>query len=259
MTDETEHLKTIDQYLRDAARLEEDGHYRKAVAELKKALRVAKDKNVIYRALGRVYARQNRRDEAVAVLQEAVGLDPSDVEARELLMETLLEAGDFDGAISQCKEILRISRRNLSAREVLSIAYLQKGMLDNALQVTNDLITLDPNSPSNHFRKAWLFQQKGDYGNAINEFTRVLEMDPSGEMAEDAQQAIDSLDSYQLRHIIMLALEDYIFRSKLIRDPEGASLERGYYLSYAGMSALKQVRFEELPDVYSEWKQRYYH
>ncbi len=84
-------------------------------------------------------------------------------------------------------------------------------------------------------------------------------MQPDAEMAGDAQQAIDSLDSYQLRHIIMLALEDYIFRAKLVRDPEAAALERGYSLSYSGMAALKQVRFEDLPEVYSEWKQRYYH
>ena len=67
------------------------------------------------------------------------------------------------------------------------------------------------------------------------------------------------LDSDQLRQIITLALEDYIFRAKLTRDPVAAAMERGFQLSFAGMSALKQIQFDELPEVYSEWKQRYYH
>jgi len=74
-----------------------------------------------------------------------------------------------------------------------------------------------------------------------------------------AQQAIEALDSYQLRYIIMLAVEDYIFRAKLIHDPESASLERGYYLSVSGMAALKQIQFDDLSDIYSEWKHKYYH
>ena len=57
----------------------------------------------------------------------------------------------------------------------------------------------------------------------------------------------------------MLAIEDYIFRAKLIHDPESAALERGYYLSGAGISALRQIQFDQLPEIYSEWKQRYYH
>ena len=129
------------------------------------------------------------------------------------------------------------------------------GMFEKAIQVTNELITLDPTSPLDHFKKA-VFQQKGEVGSAIHEFVRVLEMQPDMAMAEQAEQAIETLDSYQLRHIVMLAVEDYIFRAKLVHDPKSAALERGYYLSYAGMNALKQIQFEDLTDIYSEWKQK---
>jgi len=198
-------------------------------------------------------------NEAILAIKKAVKLKPDDVQAREMMLEILLEVGRFDDAIREAQELLRVSPRSLSARDVLSIAYLQKGMLERALQVTNELINLDPTSPINHFKKAVLFQQKGDIGSAIREFSRVLEMQPDSEMAQDAERALETLDSYQLRNIVMLAVEDYIFRAKLTRDPESAALERGYYLSESGMAALKQIQFDELPDIYAEWKQRYYH
>lgn len=253
------HKRAAKSHMDRAAEMEERGRFREAISELEKAVRTATDKPLVYRELAELYRSQRQMDEAIDAIKQVIKHEPNDLQAREMLLEMLIELGRFDDAIRESKDLLKVSPRNLSARDVLSIAYLQKGMLDKALQVTNELVRLDPTSATNYFKRALLYQQKGDYGNAINEYSRVLEMHPDDEMAEDAQQAIDSLDSYQLRHIVMLAVEDYIFRAKLIRDPESAARERGYYLSYSGMSALKQIQFDELPEVYNEWKQRYYH
>ena len=224
-----------------------------------KAARVSSDKYPVYRNLANLYRNQRHIDEAIGAVKKAIKVRPSTAEPREMLLEMLLQLNKFDDAIREAKELIHLSPRSLIARDVLSIAYLQTGLLEKAIQVTNEMITIDPNSPANHFKKAVLFQQKGEVGSAIHEFSRVLEMQPELDMAEQAQQAIDTLDSYQMRHIVMLAVEDYIFRAKLIHDPESAAMERGYYLSYAGMSALKQMQFEDINDVYSEWKQKYYH
>lgn len=229
------------------------------IGRLQRSLRTSTNKADVYKELAQLHYSRRQMDDAIDLARKSISLKRNDVQARELLLEMLIEINQFDDAITEAKELLVVSPRSLCARDVLGIAYLQKGMLEKALQITNELIALDPTSPTNHFKKAVLYQQKGDVGNAIHEFSRVLEMQPDGEMASQAQQVIDTLDSYQLRHIVMLAVEDYIFRTKLIHDPETAALERGYYLSYAGMSALKQIQFDELPEVYAEWKQRYYH
>lgn len=250
---------TAKRHMEQAESLEKEGLFQEAIVELEKALRVSDDKTPIYKNLAELYRSQRRLDEAIVSIKKVVKADSGDVRAREMLLEMLLEINRFDDAIQEAKNLLKISPRSLSAREVLSIAYLQKGMFEKALQVTNEMINMDPTSPVNHFKKAVLYQQKGDVGSAIHEFTRVLEMQPDADMAVEAQQAIETLDSHQLRHIVMLAVEDYIFRTKLIHDPESAAVERGYYLSYAGMAALKQIQFDELPDIYSEWKQKYYH
>jgi tetratricopeptide (TPR) repeat protein len=229
------------------------------IGRLQQSLRTSRNKADVYRELAHLHYSRRQMDDAINSARKSIRLKRDDVQTRELLLEMLIEINRFDDAIHEAKELLRLSPHSLCARDVLGIAYLQKGMLEKALQIANELIVLDPTSPTNHFKKAVLYQQKGDVGNAIHEFSRVLEMQPDGEMASQAQQAIDMLDSYQLRHIVMLAVEDYIFRTKLIHDPEAAALERGYYLSLSGMSALKQIQFDELPEVYAEWKQRYYH
>lgn len=251
--------KTAEQYLAEAANLEEQGLFEEAIAKLERAARVSTDKVPIYREIADLCRSQRLMEDAIAALRKAIRLKPNDVQAREALLEILLELGRYDDTINEARELLKISPRSLLARDVLSIAYIQKGMLDKALQVTNELIKLDPTSPINHFKKAVLYQQKGDIGNAIYEFSRVVEMEPDGEIARDAQQAIDTLDSYQLRSIVMLAVEDYIFRAKLIRDPEAAARERGYHLSVSGFSALRQIQFDELPEIYDEWKHTFYH
>lgn len=251
--------KTVDQHLKRSAALKEQGLFQEAISELERALRTAADKMPAYKELADLYRSQWEMDKAIAAIKAAVELKPTDVQARETLLEMLIDLARFDDAIRESKELLRLSPRSLSARDTLGIAYLQKGMLDEALEVTNELISMDPSSPINHFKKACLYQQKGDIGNAIHEYGRVIEMRPDGEIAQEAQQAMDVLDSDQLRHIVMLAIEDYIFRAKLIRDPEAAATERGYHLSHSGINALKQIQFDDLPEVYSEWKQRYYH
>jgi len=246
-------------YLARARRLRKNGDLEGAVTALQKALRGGGEKGELYMELADLFRGERKFDLAVETIRRAVEHSQGDLQAREMLLEMLLEMGRFDEAIEESKTLLKLSPKSLSARDVLSIAYIQKDMVERALQVTNEMITLDPSSAANHFKKALLFQQKGDIGNAINEFSRVLEMEPDDEMAEGAQQAIEALDTLQIRHIVMLAVEDFIFRAKLIRDPESAAVERGFSLSYSGVNTLKQIQFDELSDVWSEWKQRFYH
>lgn len=253
------YMESPDAYLEKATIYQEDGFLDDALRELKRALRAATDKAPVYKRLAAVYHGMRRMDDAISALKKAIKLHTGDVEARESLLDMLIELGEYDAAIHEGRTLLKVYPRSLSAREVLSIAYLQKGLLDESMRITNELISLDPTSVANHFKRAWLFQQKGDYGNAINEYLRVLDMQPDEGMAQDAQQAIDAMDSFQLRQIITLALEDYIFRAKLVRNPETAALERGFIMSYTGLASLKQIKFDELPEIYSEWKQRYYH
>ncbi len=249
---------TAREHIDQAAKLQERGLLIDAVSEMKKAVRLSTDKAPVYKELAGLYRNLLLGDEAIASIKKAIHAKPDDIPAREFLLEMLLEQDKFDEIISECTELLRRSKRNLIARDILSIAYFKKGMVERALQITNEMIRLYPTSPLSHFKKGVLCQHKGDIRNAVREFSRVLDMEPDDELAEYAQQAVDNLDSGQLRNIVVLAMEDYTFRSKLIRDPESAVLEKGYHLSYAGISSLAQIRFDSLPDNFADTRQKHY-
>lgn len=231
-------------HLRRATDFERREQYEEAVNSMLKALEAQPDNAESWCRLGDLYRSLAKFDLAIRVYQKSVDLNPDDISAQESLLQTYLELGRCDEAVAHSKGILKRSPKSMHARDVLSVAYLQLGLIDKALRVTDELIRMDPADPSNHFKKAVLFQQKGEVGMAIREFARVLDMAPESSIAEQARQAVSSLDTFQLRQIASLASEDNIFRTKLLRDAESAALEKGYVLSYTGLMALRQMSFD---------------
>ena len=156
---------------------------------------------------------------------------------------------------ADCSRFLRI---RFFARDILAASYLQRGMLDQALRVTDEMICLDPADSSHYFKRAILLQQKGIIGGAVAAFSRVLCMNPDPEVAEESRAALEMLDSHQIRQILTIAVEDVPFRFRLLQNPESAVSGKGFLLSSAGMAALEQVRFDDLPEVPPGWRQYLY-
>ncbi len=243
-------------FLRRANMLAKRGLYDEAIAEVKEAIAIWPTEPKCSVQLATLYRAQNKIGPAVEAMKKAVELNPNDSELQEQLLQTLIELGRYDEAVSLSRKLLAKSPRNLFVRDVLGIAYLQQGKIEDSLRVTNELINLVPADPAHHFKKAVLLQQKGEIAQAMSSFTRSLEMDPCGDMADDAREAIAALDSYQLRQILTLAVEDVVFRTKLMIDPERASCERGFLLSSSGVATLKQIDLDALS---GETQNRYYH
>lgn len=242
--------------MKRATTLAQRGLYDEAVAKVKEAIAIFPLDPKCSLQLANIYRAQNKMGPAIEAMKNAVDLDPKDSNTQEQILQALIELGRYDEAISLGQKLLAMFPKNLFARDVLGIAYLQQGKIDDSLKVTNELIRLAPADPAHHFKKAVLLQQKGQIAQAMNAFTRALEMDPFGDMADDAREAIAALDSYQLRQILMIAVEDVIFRTKLMLDPESASMERGFLLSSSGITTLRQIDIEALP---GDAQNRYYH
>lgn len=241
--------------MRRANSLAEQGLYDEAIARVKEAIAIYPQEPKCSVQLANLYRAQNKIGPAIEAMKKAIDLDPKDSGTQEQLLQTLIELGRYDEAITLGRKLLRSFPKNMYARDVLGIAYLQQGQIDESLKVTGELIRLSPADPAHHFKKAVLLQQKGEIAQAMTSFTRALEMDPDGDMADDAREAIAALDSYQLRQILTIAVEDVVFRTKLILDPESASLERGFKLSPSGVMTLRQVDIESLP---GDTQNRYY-
>ena len=242
--------------MKRANSLAQRGLYDEAIAQVKEAIAIYPAEPKCSVQLASLYRARNMIGPAIEAMKKAVDLDPSDSNTNEQLLQALIELGRYEEAIKLSRRMLATFPKNLFARDVLGIAYLQQGKIDESLQVTNELIRLAPGDPAHHFKKAVLLQQKGEIAQAMSTFTRALDMDPCGDMADDAREAIAALDSYQLRQILTIAVEDMVFRTKLVRDPESASMERGFLLSSSGIQTLRQIDIETLP---GDAQNRYYH
>lgn len=242
--------------MKRANSLAEQGMYDEAIANIKEAMTISPRDPKCTVQLANMYKAQNRMEPAIEAMQRAVDLDPHNGGMQQLLLRTLIETGRYDEAITTSNKLLKKFPKNILARDVLGIVYLHQGMIDQALKITDELINIAPSDSANHFKKAVLLQQKGEIAAAMTTFIRALELDPAGEMANDTREAIAALDSYQLRQVLTVALEDAVFRAKLAIDPEAALLERGFRLSMSGISTLKQLDLNDLP---TEPQSRYYH
>ncbi|NLN77023.1 MAG: tetratricopeptide repeat protein [Armatimonadetes bacterium] len=233
--------------MKQADYLAQQGLYDEAIAEVKKAIAIFPHEPECSVQLADLYRAQKKIGPAIEAMKTAVHLDPNNLINHEQLLEALLDVERYDEIIKRARRMLRTFPRSLYARDVLAISYLQKGQIDESLRLVNELINFSPRDPSYQFRKAVLLQQKGLVKAAMTAFNLTLELDPRGDLASAANEALASLDSYQLGRILAIASEDVVFRTKLMRDPEAALKDRGYALSPNGIAVLRNMDVDQLP------------
>ena len=98
----------------------------------------------IYCRLGKVYAAQNRPDEAIIQFQEAIRLKPDDANTHNDLGVVLGMKGQTDEAISQYREALRLKPDFADTGNNLGIALGMKGKIDEAIRQFQETIGLKP-------------------------------------------------------------------------------------------------------------------
>ena len=245
--------------LRHADDLAAAGQVEEAVAQLRTLVHTVPDSNRGYLRLASLLRQRRRSGEAREVLETAVAQMPHCPVSREALAEICLEIGRYDDAIRQGRALLEMRPRSIQARDLLSTAYLHRGQYEKALRLSDEMIRLDPCEPAHHFKRGVVLQQLGILSGACQAFLRALEIAEEGEMSEACLAAIDLLERYQIRQIVLLATEDVLFRLQVIHDPAEAVLGRGYYLSDSALGALssqlRNVPMESAPG----WRHYRYH
>lgn len=245
--------------LRRAERFAKRGQVNEAIASLQQALQFGADRYTCYLQLARLYQAQGQWPEAVSAAEKAIAADPRQVPARETIIALYLEARNYERAIAASQELLKISPRHLPARDALGAAYIGVGDVDAAARVTNELIRLEPNNAAHHFTKALLCQHRGEVRMAVEEFCRVLDMAEGTELAACAREHLDAIDAFQINQILALAMDDPLFRLRVLQNPEQAIVERGFFLSESGQQILHTLAAQELAELTTECKTRLYH
>jgi tetratricopeptide (TPR) repeat protein len=135
----------------------------------------------------------------------------------------------------------------LGLLDSLAFIYIQQERFQDALPLILRALRIAPMDPLLQFKLAAVYQQLGKFADAAQAFRKVIALAPGTDLAEDAQELLDLMDSQQLEQVITLCMEDPVFRISLMRDPKGTLEARGFALSEASMEIVVNMDISRLP------------
>jgi tetratricopeptide (TPR) repeat protein len=124
-----------------------------------------------------------RYSEAADEFRKAVAANPASIPARVNLGSTLIQLGDFKGAIEQYQESIRISPTNTAAHFNLGMLLSKQNQHDGAILHFQSVLGLNPRDGEARFLLAQELLKSGRSEEALAEFKRVVESNPDNEDA----------------------------------------------------------------------------
>jgi tetratricopeptide (TPR) repeat protein len=151
-----------------------------AEAELKRALE--KDSRIPRASylLGQLALFRGRLDEAVALTERELSINPSDAMALHQLGDAYLRASRMDDAMAALQKSLWLNPYYSGPYILLGRLYMKKGQPATAEGMLRRAIQYDPNNRAAHYLLGQLLQQTGRTDEAKREFAIAESLQPPG-------------------------------------------------------------------------------
>ncbi|MBI2212411.1 MAG: tetratricopeptide repeat protein [Acidobacteria bacterium] len=120
-----------------------------------------------YDRVGKMLLKRGQINEALVVFQKALKIDPANVELAESLVVSLIDARDFDNAISLLKSTLEANKQNPRLVALLGKTLLGKGDMGAAKKVLEQGLAANPTDPSLRESLAELALREGSPDDAL--------------------------------------------------------------------------------------------
>ena len=116
-------------------------------------------------------------NEAIAIYQEAIKLQPDMANIHDLVGQTYAQKGNWSEAISSYQQAIKLGlEQPFWTYKNLGDALRQKGCLDEAITSYHQAISLNPKNPTTYDSLAQAQSQQGDYQKAISNYQKVIEL-----------------------------------------------------------------------------------
>ena len=141
------------------------------------------DSAVIRKGLGMAFGEKKQFAKAIAQLQLATALQPSDAETHELLVKAYDALGDKAGAIQQLLRAVQVSRRNLLLYQDLGRRLAAAGQTQEAERAYTSIVEMQPMEAESHALLAEIRQQQKRWADAISLWQQVVRLnalEPTG-------------------------------------------------------------------------------
>ncbi|MFN3466398.1 MAG: tetratricopeptide repeat protein [Candidatus Brocadiales bacterium] len=200
----------VDTHYRLGLAYYENKEYKKAIRELKAAIKGAPTIPILHNQLGLAYQAKDEPEDAIEEYQKALSLEPGFLTARinlgvvyylqmrftdasEEFIQVLREAPEHAGAhlglglayvqmnrheeaISHFQEAIRLNPQDSEAYKQLAIVYKLKGLKEEALANLRTSTTLNPHDSEAHWHLAELYMEKGKVEEAIISYNYVTDI-----------------------------------------------------------------------------------
>jgi tetratricopeptide (TPR) repeat protein len=131
---------------------------------------------------------QNRRDEAVALLQSLIDAQPDFEPAYRVLGECYEDAGRMNDMVATGRRLQQINRQNsfgwyLEGRGLLGESRVANDSAGPAVTALREAIDLDPDFARAHFHLARAYEQISDLSRAEAELKKTIRLEPQNDRA----------------------------------------------------------------------------
>lgn len=135
---------------------------------------------------------------AIAVLQQAVSLEPKQEEARRFLGMALEAVGRAPEAIEQFEMAVKLDPDDSQARYELARALVKSGKIGEGIENFKKVAAADPKNAARRVDFGELLMRQGQSGKALEQFDAALAIDPSHKAAmRDRQQALEQIQAHE--------------------------------------------------------------
>jgi tetratricopeptide (TPR) repeat protein len=162
-----------------ATEFQRDGQLDEAIALYEQSVQINPYHSEVRSKLAGILMERRRFDEALAQFQKGVALDPNDFEMNQGLGAVLQDMGRLDEAIAQFNQALRLKPDDADTYSNLGNCYGLKGHPDDAIRCLAEAVKLKPQSAQNHRELGVGLIRGGRWDEAINQFQTALQLDPS--------------------------------------------------------------------------------
>ncbi|MBZ5610365.1 MAG: tetratricopeptide repeat protein [Acidobacteriia bacterium] len=186
---------SIDFHLQLAQVYRLKGDIKGAIATLQKATVLRPTDSRPATMLTPLLEMQNRREEAKAQARKALSLKSDDPLSMNNMAYLLAETGDnLDEALKLARAAVAKAPRDPNFADTLGFIYMKRDKNDEALQIFDKLVRSFPQEPSYAYHTGIAWYQQGDRTKAKNMLTHALELRPPVEMETEIRDVLSRLD-----------------------------------------------------------------
>lgn len=163
-----------------------------------------------YESLGTTLIAQDKLDEAIACFQQAIALQPNDMEAYKKLGHVFLKQGNLNAAIDAYQQALNLDPNYVEANYIdvynnMGIILHRQGHLEGAIACYEQVLNINPNYTEAYINLGNVFAEQNQLKNVLACYQQALVLNPNsidiyvnlGNIFDEHNQPEKALDCYQ--------------------------------------------------------------